>query len=189
MKILLYHEKLTPPPDAVLARARRRSHLLHKTIFWDIGLAVLLCLSGTLLLLYAPYLSQIPALRCFVPCSGSVWESLKLLYFPAAVTALLRWLVTGRLQNGILTTYATGLALTELLMTALLYTLRGITGIADIRLDMGIVCFCGIVLCIYLSCRANHQKRSNLPGMLTLAFMTAAFIRFTFAPPQIGLFL
>lgn len=190
MKILLYHKKLAhQPQNAVLARAARRSRLLHKTILWDIALGLLLCLSGTLLRFYAPYLSQIPQLRCFVPCSGSVWESLKLLFYPAALTALLRWLITGDLQQGILTTYATGLAFTELLMTALLYTLRGVTGIADIRLDMGITCFCGIVLSVYMVCRANHQRASNLPGLLTLAFMTAAFIRFTFAPPEIGLFV
>jgi hypothetical protein len=190
MKILLYHEKL-PPHDhnAVLARAERRARLLHKTILWDIGLAVLICLAGTILLPCSPYLAQIPALRCFVPCSGSVWESLKLLYYPAALTALLRWLVTGKLQNGILTTYAAGLALTELLMIILLYTLRGASGISDIRLDMTVTCFCGIVLCIYLMCRANRQRCSSLPGFLTLAFMAAAFIRFTFDPPQIGLFI
>ncbi len=190
MKILLYHEKLTPSaPNAVLARAERRAHLLHKTVLWDIALAVLLCLSGTLLLFYAAYLSQIPALRCFLPCSGSVWESLKLLFFPTALIALLRWLVTGGLQRGILTTYATGLALTELLAVVLFCTLRGVLGFSDIRLDMGILCFCGLMLSGYLTCRANHQKCSNLPGLLTLAFMTAAFIRFTFVPPVIGLFV
>lgn len=190
MKILLYHEKLAPAPqNAVLARAQRRSRLLHRTLLWDAALLLLLCLSGTLLRLWAPYLAQNPVLRCFVPSSGSVWESLKLLYFPAALTALVRWLTTGNLQRGILTTYATGLALTQLLMTAMLYTLHGVTGSADIRLDMGISCFCGLLLCIYLVCRANRQKRSNLPGLLTFLFMTAAFIRFTFAPPQIGLFL
>ena len=190
MKILLYHEKLTPSdPEASLARAKRRSHLLHKTIFWDIGLAVLLWLSGTILLWYAPYLSQIPALRCFVPCSGSVWESLKLLFFPAVFIALLRWLVTGKLQKGILTTYATGLSVSELLMIVLLYTVRGATGFIDIRLDMGIACLCGSILCMYLACRANRQRLSNLPGLIALVFMTAAFIRFTYAPPQVGLFI
>ena len=190
MKILLYHEKLAPmPQNAVLARAARRSRLLHRTILWDIALGLLLCLSGTLLRIYAPYLSMLPALRCFVPCSDSVWESLKLLFYPTALIALLRWLVTGKLQQGILTTYATGLALTELLMTVLLYTLRGMTGITDIRLDMGISCFCAVMLPVYMVCRANHQRASDLPGMLTFVFMTAAFIRFTFTPPAIGLFM
>ena len=190
MKILLYHKKLTPAPqNAVLARAERRSRLLRKTFLWDIALCVLLCLSGTILPLYAPYLSLLPPLRCFVPCSLSVWESLKLLFYPTALIALLRWLVTGRLQQGILTTYATGLALTELLMIVLLYTLRGVTGITDLRLDMAVTCICGIVLSIYMGSRASHQRLSNLPGFLTLTFMTAAFIRFTFVPPEIGLFV
>lgn len=190
MKILLYHEKLTPPAaDAVLARAARRSRLLHKTILWDIALGVILCLSGTLLLLYAPYLSQIGILRCFVPCSGSVWESLKLLFFPTLLVALLRWLVNGKLQQGILTTYAAGLAFSQLLMIVLLYTLRGAGGITDIRLDMAVCCFCGIFLAVYMTARAGLQKLSDLPGFLTLVFMTAAFLCFTFAPPQIGLFL
>ena len=190
MKILLYHEKLSPrSADAVLERAARRSRHLHKTILWDIGLGILLCLSGTILRLYAPYLAQFGAVRCFVPCSGSVWESLKLLFFPALLIILLRWLVTGSLQRGILTTCASGLALTELMQIMLLYTLHGALGIYDIRLDMGISCVCGITLAVYMAVHAGTQKLPNLPGFLTLLFMTAAFIRFTFVPLGVGLFV
>ena len=189
MKILLYHERLSAAQQSITERAAQRSHMLHKTLFWDLGLLVLLLLSGSLLHYYALYPAQMPVLRCFVPACGSVWESLKLLFFPAVLVAVLRYLVTGKLQKGILTTYATGLTLCELLMIVLLYTLRGVLGLESFWLDTGVYCFCGICLTLYMLRQANRQKLPNLPGALTLGFMTAGFIWFTDAPPAIGLFL
>ncbi|MCR5718365.1 MAG: DUF6512 family protein [Oscillospiraceae bacterium] len=187
MKILLYHEKLTP--QSITERAAQRSHMLHKTIFWDLALLTVLLLSGTLLYYYVPYLTKIPILRSFLPVRGSVWELLKLLFFPTAVIALLRYLLTGKLQKGILTTYATGIALCELLMIVLLYTVSGILGMQHFWIDSSVICFCGLCLSLYMMRSANRQKCSNLPGAMALGFMTAGFLWFTEVPPQIGLFL
>ena len=189
MKILLYHERLSAAQQSITERAAQRSHMLHKTLLWDAALLLVLLLTGSVLHYYAPYVSQFPVLRCFVPVRGSVWESLKLLFFPSLLIAVLRYLVTGKLQKGILTTYATGLALCELLMIVLLYTLRGVLGLQSFWLDTGVYGICGMFLTLYMLRQANRQKLPNLPGVLTLGFMTAGFIWFTDAPPAIGLFL
>lgn len=190
MKILLYHKKLDAMHGQnILKRASERSHLLKKTIFWDLGLLTLLVLTGSLLHWYAPYLSQIPVLRSFLPVNDSVWEHLKLLFFPAALTAILRYLVTGSLQKGIVTTYALGIVQAELLLIVLRYTLQGVLGMYPEWLDTAVLCISGIYLTVYLRCRANHQKSGSLIGLLTLLFMAAGFVWFTYTPPQIGLFM
>lgn len=190
MRILLYHKKLDAGHgETILRRASERAHLLKKTILWDLGLLAMLLLAGTLLPRYSSVIPNASILRCFLPINESVWEHLKLLFYPAALIAVIRYLVTGNLQKGIVTTYAMGLVQAELLFIILCYTLHGVLGTPPEWLNTAILCTCGIYLTVYLRYRANHQKRSSLAGLLTLLLMAAGFVWFTYAPPQIGLFM
>ena len=188
MRIVLYCKK----PDtskAILDRAAGRAHLVRKTLLWDLLLLALLL--GSVLFLHSasPHLSKMPILRYFIPANTSVWEHLKLLCLPACLTAVIRYAFTGDLQRGILTTYAEGLLLVGIAVTAGLYTLRGITGSTAEWQDIGVLCAGSVALCIYLRKRAGRQKWNNLPGMLVLLLLEAAMIYCTDHPPMIGLFM
>ena len=188
MKILLYHKNLCHPEQDILDRAAQRKHMLKKTIYWDILLFVMTGIGGALLFLFSPVLMRIPAICGFVPVRNSVWEVLKIVFMPAFLTGMLRYLCTGNLQKGILTTYAQGTAFTLMLFITLHYLYTGITGTEYLMMDMLIFYLSVIFLVWYIRSHASGQKKSSLSGFLFFILMTGCFIYFTFSPPAIGLF-
>ena len=92
MKILMYHKNLCHSEQDILDRATQKKHMLRKTIYWDILLFLLAGIGGTLLFLYSPVLMKIPVFYAFVPVRNSIWENLKLLYMPAVLTGMIRYL-------------------------------------------------------------------------------------------------
>ncbi len=188
MKILMYHKNLCHSEQDILDRATQKKHMLRKTIYWDILLFLLAGIGGTLLFLYSPVLMKIPVFYAFVPVRNSIWENLKLLYMPAVLTGMIRYLFTGELQKGILTTYAQGISLTMLLFLTGHYFFTGIAGREFFPADMLIFYFCVIFLVWYLRTQADRQKKSSLYGFLWLILLTGCFFYFTFHPPVMGLF-
>lgn len=190
MRVMLYHRNIpirTEKP--ILERAAQRQHILKKTILWDIALLLLLSILGPVLHLYAPLLCRIPMVSVVIPANESVWEHLKLLFFPAALVGCIRYIWTGSLQKGILTTYASGLWKTFLLMVCGYYSIRGILGQMSLWADITLFYLCVIFLTIYIRRNAAQQKKNSLPGALFLLLLTGCFIRFTYHPPEIGLFM
>ena len=187
--IQYYHDPAKTQKTPVLDRAAQRSHMLRKTLIWDILLLVVLSVSGPVIHYYAPLLCRIPVLQVFVPVSESVWEHLKLLFFPAALVLLLRYLVTGNLQKGIVTTFSAGLWRAMLLMIGGFYTCTGILGKLWLPADIALYYLCVLFLVLYIRRHATGQKKGSLPGMLFMLLMAGCLIWFTYHVPQIGLFL
>ncbi len=185
MRMLAYHKRL---PAAPLERAAGRSKMLRKTRIWDVLLILVTGIGGPVLHLYAPVIRCVPWMAVLVPVNESVWEHLKLLYFPAVSVMLLRYLFTGELQRGILTTFASGLWRAMLLMICGFYTVSGILGALWLPADIGLFYVCMIYMVIYLRRHADRQRGNNLPGVLLLLLMAAGFVYFTYFPPEIGLF-
>ncbi len=188
MRVLLYHKEMNGTPKPVLDRASHRQHMLHKTLLWDVVLFVVLSISGPLAHYYAPLLCRIPVLAVFVPVNESVWEHMKLLFFPALLIGGIRYLWTGELQKGIMTTFASGLWRAMLLMVCLYYSISGISGSILLWMDITLYYVGVIFLTLYVRIHATGQKKSSLPGMVFLLLMTGCFIRFTYCPPDLGIF-
>ena len=188
MKILLYHKDFCKPEQDILERAAHKEHLLRKTLCWDILLFLMTGIGGSLLFLFSPSLMRIPVICALVPVRNSVWENLKILYMPAVLTGLIRYLWTGSLQKGILTTYAQGISMTLLIFMMMHYLCTGILGTECFRADMLLFYACVMFLTWYLRTHADRQKKSSLSGFLFLFLLTGCFIYFTFNPPAIGLF-
>ena len=188
MRILLYHKDFCKPEQDILERAAQRKHILKKTIWWDIFLFLMAGLGGTLLFLFSPALMKIPALYAVVPVRNSIWETLKIMYFPTVLTALIRYLCTGNLQKGILTTYAEGLGLTMGIFITVHYLITGILGTEYFIADMLLFYISVSILVRYLRIHADRQKKSSLPGVIFILLLTGCFFYFTFYPPALGLF-
>lgn len=189
MKMICYRKPHCSDRDAALLdRAAQRKHLLKKTILWDILLFAAVGILGPLLHFANDVFPGVPILQVIAPTNESIWEHLKLLFFPAVPVAVLRRLCTGRLQHGILTTFAEGLVLSMLLLIAAFYSYSGILGTHDLRIDIALFYLSDLVLTIYTHKRASGQKKSSLPGLVILLLIAGCFFCFTFNPPMIGLF-
>lgn len=132
----------------------------------------------------------------FVPVNESVWEHLKLVFWPA-----LFWWGAGYLlflkndRGGFFRAAVTGtvvVVFAALFITGFFYTFKGAFGIESLALDilaLFLSLLCGILL-------ARHVYVHTKPGGLVaficvfiLLLMAAAFIYFTFVPPHLPLFL
>ncbi len=189
MKIITYHEnRVLDAQTGILDRASRRAHLLKRTLFWDIGTLLITAGSAVILRIYAAVLINIPIVRCFLPVHESAFEQSKLLFFPSALLTVIRWLVNGDLQKGILTTFAESFLRSFGIFLILWYTVRGILGFSGFWLDTSILLLTDCFLAYDLSRRAGQQKRSNLTGIFFLPLWETAVIWCTYHPPEIGLF-
>ncbi len=189
MQIVYYRNtKHTEREMQVIDRASHKKHLQKKLILWDILLFLTVGILGVLMHLWAPLFVSVPILNTLFPSNESIWEHLKLLFFPAILTAVIRRTATGKLQHGILTTFAEGLLLSMLLMIAGFYTYSGILGTHDLRIDIGLFYLCTLVLTLYVHFRSSGQKKSSLPGLVILLLLTGCFYYFTLYPPNLGLF-
>lgn len=189
MQIIYYRKhNRTDQEMEVIDRAAHKKHLLKKLILWDILLFSVVGILGPLLHFAAPLSASFPVLNFIIPLNESVWEHLKLLFFPALLVALLRRLITGKLQHGILTTFAEGLLLSMLLMIAGFYTYSGFWGMHDLRIDIGLFYLCTLFLTVYTHFRASRQKKSSLSGLFILLLLTGCFFYFSLYPPNIGVF-
>ncbi|MCR4647079.1 MAG: hypothetical protein K5695_17005 [Oscillospiraceae bacterium] len=188
MHILLYHKTKEPPEQSVTSRAAARAHMLHKTIWWDIGLVLWLAVPGMLGYWYAPVLRNIPLTAWLVPVNGSPWEQCKPLFWGVCFVAVLRWCFTGTLQRGILTTYAAALLQALGGFIAGYYITTGVWRKEIPLLVLFLFWLNTAVLLSYLRKTANSQRRSSMMGAVLLLVLTICFVLFTYRPPQIGLF-
>lgn len=190
MHIVYYHPErpaLSQEETNVLDRAAHKQHMRKKTLLWDIAALLLTSIAGPLL--HTSILAHIPALMWLVPVNESVWEHGKLLFYPLLLTGMVRRLFTGKLQHGILTTFAGGILLGLFVMTGGYYLYSGILGWHFLTADIALFYIALLVSLLFIRKTADRQKKNSLPGMLILLLLAGCFVYFTYYPPEIGLFL
>ncbi len=188
MQVICYHRKQRNDDTGILDRAMHKKHQLKKLVLWDILLFAIVGVLGPVLHFASPFLAGIPLLQFITPINESIWEHLKLLYFPAVLVALLRRLMTGKLQHGILTTFAEGLLAAMLLTVILFYTYSGVIGTIYLWADILLFYLSALVLTLYVHIRSSRQKKSSLPGLFVLLLLAGCFFCFTLNPPDLGIF-
>ena len=188
MHLVFYHKSTPDPALSVTNRAAARAHLLRKTVWWDVGLLLLLAGPGMLFYWYAPVLRTMPVLAWLVPVNNSPWEQLKPLFWPVCWMGVLRQFCTGKLQKGLLTTFALGLYQAMGGFIAGYYIISGVWGRALPLLVLFLYWMHAAVLLLYLRREANKQQYSSLLGAVLLLAAAVCLIVFTYRPPQIGLF-
>ncbi len=190
MHIVYYHPErpaLSQEETNVLNRAAHKQHMHKKTLLWDIAALLLTSIAGPLL--HTSILSHIPAWMWLVPGNESVWEHGKLLFYPLLFAGMARRLFTGKLQRGILTTFAGGILLGLSVMIGGYYLYSGILGWHFLAADIALFYIALSVSIFFIRRAADRQKKSSLPGLLILLLLAGCFVYFTYYPPEIGLFL
>lgn len=126
----------------------------------------------------------------FFPVNESVWEHMKLVFFPMS---LYGWYMNKKLSPlypCIGSSLLSGILAGTFLIPVCFYTYSGILGRSITFLDILTFLLCvlaafGIVYRSTLSCRFNHGLRLwKILALLT----AAAFFLFTYLPPDLGIF-
>lgn len=125
----------------------------------------------------------------FSPINESIWEHLKLLFFPMLITAMIGYFYIGKNIPSYLCAKVIGIIFAMLFIVIFFYTYTGIIGTNFAIVDIGSF-FIAVVLGQYVAYQKMLSKfycNCRMP-IIILLIVYLCFLIFTFIPPHIALF-
>lgn len=136
------------------------------------------------------WLGQIPILGLFFPINESIWEHLKLLFFPVVLWWFLEWAFSQK-QSRFFAPRLWALSLSMAFIVVAFYTYSGIIGDHFSVVDIGIYFLANALYFLLARRFSRNKKESEGENILALIlFLTLLFSLwvFTFFPPDLALF-
>ena len=163
------------------------------TIFkWELVGFFFIMIMGTLLHFCFEWSGSFAPLALFCAVNESVWEHLKLGFWPCFFFALLEYACWGNKANNFLTAKALSLYIIPITITALFYTYTAILGTHVLAIDILIFAI-SILLAQFISFRVLTSEKDyskfNTTALVLAAILTLAFSLFTYFPPKLEVFL
>lgn len=132
-----------------------------------------------------------PFVGLFSPANESVWEHLKLVFFPVLLYTIFEAVVLGKNDRHFLTSRLAGLMAGLLLIPTLFFIYTGFLGRTLLLFDLSIYLL-SVLTTFFLSYYLEIHLPSlelSLPVLLfILVFLLLVFFFFTFRPPRLPLF-
>lgn len=125
----------------------------------------------------------------FSPINESIWEHLKLIFFPSLITTIIVYFYEGKNIANYLCAKVVGIIFAIFFTITFFYTYTGIIGTNFAIVDISSF-FIAVVLEQYISYKKIQSKFScnKIKVITILIIMYLCFLIFTFIPPNIGLF-
>ncbi|MBO5478897.1 MAG: hypothetical protein J6A04_04215 [Clostridia bacterium] len=125
----------------------------------------------------------------FSPVNESIWEHLKLLFFPMLITMIVGYFYKGKNISNYLCAKVLGIMLAIFFTIIFFYTYTGIIGTNFAIVDIASF-FIAVVLGQYVAYQKMQSKFfcNHLTVIIILLVVYLCFWIFTFFPPHIGLF-
>ncbi len=151
--------------------------------------AVFVCILGTLLHFTYEFFGENIFVAAFSAVNESVWEHLKLLFFPMLLTTIIGYFYIGKNAPNFLCSKAFGIIVSMLFIIIFFYTYTGIIGKSIVLIDIASF-FVAVILGEYLSYKLmiSNFKCNNIIVTIILITMLTCFIVFTYFTPKIGIF-
>lgn len=151
--------------------------------------AIFVCIVGTLLHFTYEFFGEDIFIASFSAVNESVWEHLKLLFFPMLLTTIIGYFYIGKNAPNFLCSKTLGIIISMLFIIVFFYTYTGIIGKSIVFIDIASF-FIAVVLGEYLAYKlmASNLKCNNVIAIIILTVILISFIMFTYFPPKIGLF-
>lgn len=159
-----------------------------------IGIPVLFVIGSLMHFLY-DWSDNLTLVGVFVPINESVWEHLKMTFWPMMLWWFVWYFIYGRKKGISASQWFTSCAVAQLafplVILSFYYTYTGALGIESLILDifslfLGIVIAQGLALHVYKNTRFN--KHWLYYSLIVLILLAIAFTVFTFYPPHVPLF-
>lgn len=159
-----------------------------------IGGEIFTLILGTLLHFVWEWSGRSNITAVFSAVNESIWEHLKLLFFPFVIFTFAEYLVYGKHMSCFFTVKMQAVLLGMLAIVVVFYTYTGILGKNYFPLDIGTFVLGVLVSYIYsyrnLSSMANTcSANSELFSFFVIIAFIIAFGIFTFYPPKLGIFI
>jgi hypothetical protein len=160
-------------------------------LLWEIGGIIFIVVLGTVLHFAFEWSGRAIPIAPIAAVNESVWEHLKLGFWPALVYAALEYSRFGKSANNFFLAKTLGIYLIPITIVVLFYSYIAILGHDLLEADIAIFVVAVIVgqLVSYkLLVASPLPKRLNRFAPIALAVLGILFVLFTFYPPQLPLF-
>ena len=159
---------------------------------WQLGGFLFVCAAGTALHFLYQWSGESVAAAPFAAVNESVWEHMKLLFWPMLLWAGAERAVLGGYSRGFWPAKALGILLGLALIPALYYTYTGALGVSVMWVDIAIffvaaaAAFLAETRMLARDWRCRGGTRAS--ALVLLLLLSAAFVFRTFVPPRFPLF-
>lgn len=151
--------------------------------------AIFVCILGTLLHFTYQLSGENQLVASFSAINESVWEHLKLLFFPMLLSTIIGYFCIGKNTNNFLCGKTLGIITSMLFIVIFFYTYTGIIGKSIVFVDIASF-FVAVILGEYIAYKliTKKFKCNNMIGIGILVILLVCFIVFTYFPPNLGIF-
>lgn len=151
--------------------------------------AVFVCILGTLLHFTYELSGENGLVGAFSAVNESVWEHLKLLFFPMLLSTIIGYFYIGKNTSNFLCAKTLGILTSMLFIVVFFYTYTGIIGKSIVFVDIASF-FVAVILGEYLSYKLmiSNFKCNNTVAIIILVIILICFIVFTYSPPNLEIF-
>lgn len=151
--------------------------------------AIFVCILGTLLHFTYELSGENIFVASFSAVNESVWEHLKLLFFPMLLSTIIGYFYIGKNTPNFLCSKTLGIITAMSFIIIFFYTYTGIIGRSIVFIDIASF-FIAVILGEYLAYKliTNNFKCNNIVSIITLIVILICFILFTYFTPKIGIF-
>lgn len=156
---------------------------------YQIASAIFVCILGTLLHFTYKFFGENNFVASFSAVNESVWEHLKLLFFPMLFTTIIGYFYIGKNAPNFLCSKTLGIITSMLFIIIFFYTYTGIIGKSILFIDITSF-FVAVILGEYLSYKLmiTNFECNNIIAIIILTIILICFVVFTYFPPNIELF-
>ena len=128
----------------------------------------------------------------FSAVNESVWEHLKLIFWPAFTFSLIEFFAYGKYEPDFFAVKMCGIIIAMAFIVIFFYTYSGILGFSLPAVDIASFAVSAIG-CQYVSYRlimsdSTNEKADSLRGFVVLMIIAVCFIMWTYSPPSLGIF-
>lgn len=154
---------------------------------------IIIGIVGTLWHFIYEWTGENPIVGAVAPVNESVWEHLKLLFFPALFYFIIEYFLSKERYENLISAGAIGIFTGMLTIIAFFYTYKGILGFDVPALDV-LSYFLGLGVMLYVKSRILRNKsfssKASKSLSLTITGVTAVlFVIWSFYPPTLGIFI
>ena len=164
---------------------------MQKLTKWQIGGFLFTSVLGTLLHFFYDWSGQSDFAALFSAVNESIWEHLKLLFFPMFLFALAQARKVSKEDKNFWCIKLIGILMALALTVVLYYTYTGIFGVNLDIVNISIFFVAAGVSYLlewYLMQKKTLKCKNKFAPLAVLVLLMASFFIFTFYPPQIPLF-
>lgn len=164
---------------------------MQNLFVWETIGFIFVIIFGTILHFVYEWSGNNKIVGIFSPVNESVWEHLKMLFFPMLLFSIIEYFMVGKEYKNFIAAKSFGILLGLLFIVIFFYAYTGIAGRNFLWMDI-LTFILGVMVAFTYSGRkitsAEASSKTNWASLLFLTALTLSFIVFTFRPPHIGLF-